>query len=450
MTRIPACIRFRSPAPIRCRQNGQLTLIAGVSLVVLIGFVGLGVDGGRGYMTKARLNAAVDSAAIAAARAVSQGDTQADQTANARTAATNFFNANFPQGYLGSTATLATPSVVFQQGQVTIGVSATAIQPNTFMKVLGLQNVNVAAASTSQRKDLDMMFVIDASSSMNPVWSTVRSNANTFLDQFNPTTDRVGLVHFATGGQTDIAIRTSARGFDRATMKTTITGLANGGTTNYVEPLWQARDQLNGIPQLKRSSLRVIIFFSDGRPNTLGAKYQLKNGITCAGSVAASQTNRPSGYYVPNAINTVMPGGCNGGDLSGNVLPSKMPAYYDVHDDTDADLLIAGTGGVSRPLPVTTSANSAGTLGANVYNASYNVALSMATKIRKSNIYIFTLGLDGNGGFDDALLKSMANTPDATTYDASQPKGVYCYAKTINNLAPCFATLASEILRITQ
>jgi hypothetical protein len=31
-----------------------------------------------------------------------------------------------------------------------------------------------------------------------------------------------------------------------------------------------------------------------------------------------------------------------------------------------------------------------------------------------------------------------------------QPMGAYCWAADINDLAPCFAKLASEIMRITK
>jgi hypothetical protein len=44
----------------------------------------------------------------------------------------------------------------------------------------------------------------------------------------------------------------------------------------------------------------------------------------------------------------------------------------------------------------------------------------------------------------------MANTPDAPSYNNKQTSGVYCYAATINDLRPCFAKLASEILRISK
>lgn len=434
----------RHPHPGHHRQRGQITIIAALTMIGLAGIVGLAVDAGMAYVTKARLNAAVDSAAVAAARAVTNGTTQAQQTAAAQQAASDFFHANFANGYLRGTPSLNTPSVQFEQGKVTISVSATSTMPLTLLKVLGFNNVAVAATSTSIRKDLDMIFVIDSSGSMNPVWSTVRSNANSFLNQFSPTTDRVGLVHFSSGGLTDVAIRTTQRGFDRPAMQTKITNMSNGGNTNYAEGLWQARDQLNSIPQTNRSSLRVVVFFSDGRPNTIAATYPLNGNRTCVGGITAtSPTATPSGYYAFDKQNTTLSGNCD--SLSGNKAPTQMPTYYNAHNASDTEFLIVG----SKPNTVT-SATNGNNLARNVYNAATNVPLAMASSMRDAGMYIFTLGLDGNGGFDADLLRNMANTADAPQYNSKQPSGIYCYAATINDLRPCFAKLASEILRISK
>lgn len=487
------------------RQKGQITIMVAMLMFGMLGIVGLAVDSGMAYVTKAKLNAAVDSAAVAAAKAVTTGKDQAEQTDNARQAAQKFFDANFPSGYLGATASLDTSKSDFVQfdtptsGAITINPSASAIMPLRLLKVLDLNNVTVGARSQSIRKDLDLIFVIDSSGSMSPVWSTVKANANSFLDQFSPTEDRVGLVHFSAGAVSDIKISTSTRGFDRTTMKSTISGLGNGGTTNYAEALWQARDQLNSITT-NPSSLRVVVFFSDGEPNTLAARYQVnatststtttttvtcnKNGkgckssnstappvnsttAVCAGGITGAKSGgSTSGFYIVDQRDTRMPAPCTnlggsatqttGDTVNNNVagtyvstttksttpLPKQMPGYYDVHDPNDKSFPIAGT---SVPLTVGNSFSST-----NVFNAATNVAVEMATALRNQNVYIFALGLDGNGGFDADLLKNMANTTDAKLYNNKQPAGVYCYAANINGLKPCFSKLASEILRISK
>ena len=426
-------------------QRGQITIIAGALMIGLLGTAGLAIDTGMAYMTRARLNAAVDAAAVAAARAVTNGTTQAEQTAAARQAATDFFNANFPNGYLHGTPSLDTPSVTFEQGKVTIGVSASATMPLTLLKVLGFHDVAVAASSTSIRKDLDMVFVIDSSGSMKDVWSTVRTNANSFLNQFSPSTDRVGLVHFSSGAEVDVAIRTSQRGFDRPAMQTKITKLSYGGNTNYAEGLWQARAQLNSIAQLNRSSLRVVVFFSDGNPNTLAAAYKTAGGSTCTGGITATG-NDVTGYYKIDVQDDTLSGSCNADTLRGNELPKNMPQYYNAHNATDTEFLIVG----SQPNTVTSASNNKNIAYTNVYNAATNVPLAMASSLRAQGVYVFTLGLGSNGDLDQNLLKNIANTSDATRYNTNQPTGIYCFAATVNDLRPCFAKLASEILRISK
>lgn len=490
------------------RQKGQISIIVVVSMIGLLGLVGLAIDGGLSYVVQARLNAAVDSAAIAAARAVTNGTSEAAQTAAAQTAGNNFFNANYPDNYLMSTPAQPNIDVQFNQptnGAVTVNVSATADKPLSLIKLLGFNDVVVASTSQTIRKDLDLIFVIDSSGSMNPVWSTVRSNANSFLDQFSPSTDRVGLVHFSAGAVSDIAINTVQRGFDRTTMQSTITAMSNGGNTNYAEALYQARKQLDSIPSTNRSSLRVIVFFSDGKPNTLAASYSLtgststtvttevctgkngkkcdststtpvvKNITTCDGGVTA--TGGMNGFYVPDQQATKMPGACasigmtndttnsstsstvgSGKDAvtttvttsvtANSTTPTKMPQNYDLHSATDSTqtFKIVGSESIGSGYTVGSTFNNT-----NVANAAINVPLEMASYLRSKGTYIFTLGLDGNGGFDEGLLKSMANTADSgKMYNPNQPSGIYCYAKTINDLKPCFSKLASEILRISK
>src|SRR5215472_1981457 len=51
----------------RRRQSGQAIVMVGLMIVVLVGFVGLAMDGGRAYLDRRSLQAGVDAAALAAA-----------------------------------------------------------------------------------------------------------------------------------------------------------------------------------------------------------------------------------------------------------------------------------------------------------------------------------------------------------------------------------------------
>ena len=49
------------------RQSGQAIVLVALVLTVLFGFLGLAIDGGRGYLDRRHVQASVDAAALAAA-----------------------------------------------------------------------------------------------------------------------------------------------------------------------------------------------------------------------------------------------------------------------------------------------------------------------------------------------------------------------------------------------
>jgi Flp pilus assembly protein TadG len=67
----------------RSSQSGQAIVLVALVMVVLFGFVGLAVDGGRGYLDRRQMQASVDAAALAAAyNYMNNSDyTQAEQAA---------------------------------------------------------------------------------------------------------------------------------------------------------------------------------------------------------------------------------------------------------------------------------------------------------------------------------------------------------------------------------
>src|SRR6202453_4759539 len=83
----------------RHREKGAALFVAIAAMVwVIIPMLGLVVDLGILYSAKARLQAAVDGAALAAARALNLGQTTAAQALSAQQNAVNWFYANFPPG----------------------------------------------------------------------------------------------------------------------------------------------------------------------------------------------------------------------------------------------------------------------------------------------------------------------------------------------------------------
>lgn len=427
-----------------------------LAMLVLLALVGLIVDGGLAYLVKARLNAAVDSAALAGARAVPAGKNQTEQIASAKQAAATFFAANIPENYLMSRPALLSTDVSFDKGQVTVDVHAEAPMPVSVMQLMGFTALNPVAYAQTIRKDLDMAFVVDTSGSLSSSASAVRASAKSFLNKFNVTQDRVGLIHFASGAEVDNPIDAEGRGFDRSAMLANIDSFKFDGNTASVEGMWHARNELNKIPLLSRSSLRVIVFFSDGAPTAFGSSLKFNNPADCTRPGVLAHTDAaPSGLYELGTENKSIGGGCNVVSNSRIKTTVKgLPDWYDAHDNKkEFPIVTAG------PREVTASLASDTDAWKNITRAARNLPEAVAARARDEGIYVFTLGmgqLKSKTGFDkevgENVLKCMANVADAPSrcYNPDKPVGMYCYAATTADLTPCFSRLASAILRISK
>ncbi len=250
------------------------------------------------------------------------------------------------------------------------------------------------------------------------------------------------------------------------------------GDTNFNEAFWDARAQLDSIPVSSRSTFRVIVFFSDGSPNSFSATFNSNHpGIICTndspenpfgldkiGSLSAHSAN----YDVSNV--TSLPAYAtwtNGGPTTSIYQVAPNPSGYRpvianyLHDPNDKANFGTqrgggrGGGGGSANYPGFTSVN----------DAARNLAEEMAYDARSTNIYVYTLG-EGPalttakswgpsgvvGAFEtgDAVLKNMANDPTARTYNSKQPTGDYVYAADDTQLQQAFDEIRSQLLRLTR
>jgi Flp pilus assembly protein TadG len=175
-------------------EGGAIAIYFGLSAIVFIGVAGLAVDAARGYLVKARLSEAIDAAALAGGKALQTANDPSNNKVRADALA--FFNANFPNGALG--ANVAVPNIVITNNNTVVTVSSSAVIPTTLMRVLGFQNMTMAAAGSVARAQsgLDVVFSFDISGSMCDPCSkldALKSNATALVDSlFKP---------FTTGGQ---------------------------------------------------------------------------------------------------------------------------------------------------------------------------------------------------------------------------------------------------------
>lgn len=461
--------------PILHRQRGAVAIMVAIAMLVLLGVVGLTIDAGLAYLIKARLNAAVDSAALAGARAVTTGNTQTEQIASARAAAADFFTANIPDNYLLSAPRILSTNVTFKGGQAIIDVEADAKMPVSIMQVMGFESLTPVAAAQTIRNDLDMALVIDTSYSLIDSASVVRASARSFLSKLNVTQDRVALVHFASGAETDVPINPTARGFNRTTMNTKINAFPFIGGTASVEGMWNAREQLNLVPLANRSTMRVIVFFSDGAPSAFGSYMAFTNAADCKDTlgrdIAGTMDSAAATYglsKLDDSDNVIIQENCK--MFRNNTYAARrLPDWYNAHNDPrnpndpakrEFKLVTTTPRSVVSDISGGTGTASSAVYRGNVERASRNLAEAIASSARDQGIFVFTLGMGAKlksaGDYDpdtgEMILKCMANAVDAPKrcQNANQPVGMYCYAATDADLTPCFSRLASAILRISK
>ena len=249
-------------------QEGFAVVYMAVILTGLLLFTGLAVDSGRGYIVKAQLSKAVDGAALGAARALNSGNPRAEATA--------IFKANFPSGYFG-TAVSPDPTAASDffslttdatTGVNTVAVTAVASLPTTFMRLANFEKLDVKSSGEATRRMVDLTLVLDVSSSIGGRWNAVRDSARTFINSFDPVSDRVALVTFGNGARVVDAMR-STRGFNKTQIKADIPNTLPGGSTNMVEGLYRGWDEIRSVPRGTQSGLRVIVLFTDGASNSV-------------------------------------------------------------------------------------------------------------------------------------------------------------------------------------
>jgi len=84
------------------------------------------------------------------------------------------------------------------------------------------------------------------------------------------------------------------------------------------------------------------------------------------------------------------------------------------------------------------------------WNLTDNTGLTIRSQTGMNPVYIYTIGYEGDGGTDTALLNRLANTQISTAYNAAQPVGQFVDASTTSDLVAAFQTVAGAILRLAK
>jgi Flp pilus assembly protein TadG len=140
-------------------QHGSALPIVGLAMMAILGSAGVAVDMGRVQIVQARMQNSIDAAGLAAGSVIS--------TENPSAQVNKYFNANFPQGYMGSTITSLT--AITNEDNTKLDINVSGKVPTTFMKIFGIDEVDIGASSqiTRAQRGLELVLVIDVTGSMN-------------------------------------------------------------------------------------------------------------------------------------------------------------------------------------------------------------------------------------------------------------------------------------------
>ena len=278
------------------REKGATLFVAIAALVwIIIPMMGLVVDLGILYSAKARLQAAVDGASLAAARALNLGQTTAAQATSAQQNAVNWFYANFPNGNwatFNTVMTTANVTVVNSPSNANlrqVTVTASTSVPTWFMKYLGFSATNLTVSGQASRKDIVAMLVLDRSGSMcsvngataNPPCNKASTNtpcsamiidAKNFTGAFAEGRDQIGLLTFSDGYYLESKPTTNFQavlGYSNSSGSSngTIDNISCNGGTGTAAAVSMAYNQLYQIAE--PGAMNIIMLETDGLPNTL-------------------------------------------------------------------------------------------------------------------------------------------------------------------------------------
>lgn len=131
----------------RDSRAGQSMIFLAISVVAMLGFLGLVLDGGRIYFEKRRLQTAADAGAFAAAQELRRGIYDSDYL---RASTVNDTDLN---GYNDDNSTIVMnnpPSVgPYSSNNKFAEVTINRIVPTTFMRIMGVSSTTVAARSVA-------------------------------------------------------------------------------------------------------------------------------------------------------------------------------------------------------------------------------------------------------------------------------------------------------------
>lgn len=295
---------------LRSDTHGAAAPLIGLMALVLVGAMGMSVDTARGYLIKSKLSSAIDAAALAGGRDI--------ESAGIEDKIRRYFDANFPEGYLG--AEITSFDVTFGDRRETVTIQAEVELPTAFMGVFGRETMQVGVSNRARRhaRGLELALVMDNTGSMS--WSEMKAMKNA-------TQELVGILY----GDDDAAPRlwislvpytaTVNIGTDHASWVTGISG-KDWWTTDWkgcVEARPAPYDETDDTPV---TSAFDPFYFTSTRPRFLAVR---------EASIAAGSDGRVGDNdWGPESWNSSSSNGNGMGKSNGNKLPDELAGDWSI------------------------------------------------------------------------------------------------------------------------
>ena len=187
---------------LRSDRRGSAIAMMTAGFIPVVAALGAGIDIGRAYMVKSQLQAGVDAAALAGARAFGVNDQSASSRGHQARA---YFDGNFADNFLGSTTVQFLPEFEVVNGIYVTTISAHTNVPTTFMRIFGFrqQPISAVAKAELQPRPLEAMVVLDDTGSMRTNLSGGRTRMTALKEAAS---DFVTILHQGAPSRRDLAL----------------------------------------------------------------------------------------------------------------------------------------------------------------------------------------------------------------------------------------------------
>ncbi len=263
-------------------QKGAYFLMSAIVLSVMVAFAALGVEIGRWYAVQAEMSKAIDAAAFAGAKNIS--NPLFPNPAALDAFAVQVAQANYPPGLL-DTDTPVFVANVDADGKMTVNGTVNSLNKLTPTFETGTATTALGAVGSAKLRKAEIALILDISGSMSrgpaPI-NELRDGARQFVANFADYNDdhKFGLVAFASGVETqrDLATDFLTEMDDKIAALTPDNGGTNmeHGFTKAGALSWSPPQM--GLPVNERTR-QTAIFFSDGEATAFYGDFTYKGNL---------------------------------------------------------------------------------------------------------------------------------------------------------------------------